>query len=51
MTENKKKKITLSINKDVDEKLTALSDKFGMTRSGLVTFLINKLEEEGSIYK
>lgn len=49
MTE--KKNITLSVDKNVDEKITVLSKKFGMTRSGLITFLINKLEVEGSIYK
>lgn len=51
MTNNEKKKITLSVPKVTDEKLEMLAKKYGMTKSGLVNFLINKLEEEGTLYK
>lgn len=51
MTNNEKKKVTLSIPKTTDKKLEDLAKKHGMTKSGLVNFLINKLDEDGSIYK
>lgn len=51
MTNNEKKKVTLSIPKKTDEKLEDLAKKYGMTKSGLVNFLINKLDEDGTIYK
>lgn len=51
MTNNEKKKVTLSIPKTTNEKLEGLAKKYGMSKSGLVNFLINKLDEEGTIYK
>lgn len=45
-----KKKITLSIPVETDEKLNVLAVKFGMTKSGLVNFLINQVDEVGTIY-
>lgn len=45
-----KKKITLSIPEDTNKKLEELAKKHGMTKSGLVNFLINKLEKDGNIY-
>jgi len=45
-----KKKVTLSLPKETNEKLDELCKKFGMTKSGLVNFLINQLAESGSIY-
>lgn len=46
-----KKKVTLSLPADTDIKLEQLSKKFGMTKSGLVNYLINQTEEVGTIYK
>lgn len=51
MSGNEKKKVTLSLPKTTDEKLERLAAKYGMTKSGLVNFLINKIDEEGTIYK
>lgn len=51
VAENEKKKVTLSIPKLTNEKLDILSKKYGMSKSGLVNFLINKLDEEGNLYK
>lgn len=51
MPENEKKKVTLSIPKVTNEKLESLSKKYGMSKSGLVNFLINRLDEEGTLYK
>ena len=45
------KKITLSIPVETNGKLEELSKKYGMTKSGLVNFLINQVAEAGTIYK
>lgn len=51
MANDEKKKVTLSIPKTTNEKLENLAKKHGMSKSGLVNFLINRLDEEGTIYK
>ena len=51
MVEIEKKKITLSIPVKTNGKLEELSKKYGMTKSGLVNFLINQVAEAGTIYK
>lgn len=50
MTNLEKKKVTLSLAIDTNEKLEELAVKFGMTKSALVTFLINQTQEKGTIY-
>lgn len=51
MVEIEKKKVTLSIPVNTNEKLEELAQKYGMTKSGLVNFLINQAAEAGTIYK
>lgn len=51
MVEIEKKKITLSIPVETNRKLEELAEKYGMTKSGLVNFLINQVAEAGTIYK
>lgn len=51
MTTIIKKKVTLSLPEETNSKLETLALKFGMTKSGLVNFLINQTDETGTIYK
>lgn len=51
LVEIEKKKVTLSIPVETDGKLEDLAQKYGMTKSGLVNFLINQVAEAGTIYK
>lgn len=51
MVEIKKKKITLSLPEVTNENLELLAKKSGMTKSGLVNFLVNQANENGTIYK
>lgn len=46
----KKKAITLSLPIETVEKLDILANKYGMTKSGLVNFLINQLDEKGTLF-
>lgn len=46
-----KKKVMLSLPIETNTKLEELAKRFGMTKSGLVNFLINQTEEIGTIYK
>lgn len=46
MVNNEKKKITLSIPVETNNTLEEMARKHGMTKSGLVTFLINQLKEK-----
>ena len=46
-----KKKVMLSLPVETNTKLEELAKRFGMTKSGLVNFLINQTEEIGTIYK
>lgn len=50
MTKIKKKKVLLSLPVETDKKLEDLATYFGMTKSGLVNFLINQTNERGTIY-
>ncbi|MFV8261697.1 protein repA [Aerococcus viridans] len=43
----KKKNITLSVTEDTDKVITDLSKKYGMTKSGLITFLVQQANEKG----
>lgn len=43
----KKKNVTLSVTEDTDKKIAEMSKKYGMTKSGLVTFLIHQANEKG----
>ncbi|MFT8558227.1 MAG: protein repA [Liquorilactobacillus nagelii] len=45
-----KKNVTLSLPVESDKKLEEMAKKYGMTKSGLVNFLINKAEEAGTIF-
>ncbi len=51
VVEIEKKKVTLSIPVETNGKLEELAQKYGMTKSGLVNFLINQVSEAGTIYK
>ena len=51
MVEIEKKKITLSIPVETNGKLEELAQKYGMTKSGLVNFLVNQVAEAGTIYR
>lgn len=51
MVDDGKKKVTLSLPVETNKKLEEMSKKFGMTKSGLVNFLINQVAESGTIYK
>lgn len=51
MTTIIKKKVMLSLPEETNVKLENLALKYGMTKSGLVNFLINQTEETGTIYK
>ena len=46
----KKKAITLSLPIETVGKLEILANKYGMTKSGLVNFLINQLDEKGTLF-
>lgn len=46
-----KKKVMLSLPVQTNIKLEELATRYGMTKSGLVNFLINQTEEIGTIYK
>jgi len=46
-----KKKVMLSLPEETNVKLENLAFKYGMTKSGLVNFLINQTDETGTIYK
>lgn len=43
----KKKKITLSVSEDTDKKVSEVAKKYGMTKSGLVTFLVQQASVKG----
>lgn len=46
-----KKKVTLSLPVESNDKLEKMAQKYGMTKSGLVTFLINQADDKGTIFK
>ncbi|WP_325168974.1 MULTISPECIES: ribbon-helix-helix domain-containing protein [Bacilli] len=45
-----KKKVTLSLPVETNDKLEELAKKYGMTKSGLINFLVNQASEKGTIY-
>ena len=45
-----KKKVTLSLPVESNDKLEKMAQKYGMTKSGLVTFLINQADDKGTIF-
>ena len=45
-----KKSVTLSLPIKTVEKLGVLANEYGMTKSGLVNFLINQLDDKGTIF-
>lgn len=47
----KKEKITLSLNEDTKTDLNELAKKYGMTKSGLVHFLVQRLKEREDLFK
>lgn len=50
MINTEKKRVTLSLPTETDDKLELLAKENGMTKSGLVNYLINKTVEAGTIY-
>ena len=50
MSNTKKKRVTLSLPTETDDNLELLAKKYGMTKSGLVNYLINRTVEAGTIY-
>lgn len=48
---NKKRKVTLSLPEQTNEKLEEIAEKYGMTKSGLVNFLVNKAYEAETIFE
>ena len=50
MVHVKKRPVTLSLPIEANEKLDKLAEKYGMTKSGLVNYLINRTSEEGTIF-
>lgn len=51
MTNTEKKKVTISLPADTTKMLTEISNKNGMTKSGLINYLINKVNNSGSIFE
>jgi len=51
MEKVKKEKITLSLSKETKKDLDELSKQYGMTKSGLVNFLIQRLKEREDLFK
>ena len=51
MVEVEKKKITLSIPVETNGKLEEIAQKYGMTKSVLVNFLVNQVAEAGTIFR
>ena len=47
----RRKKVTLSLPVESNDKLEKMAQKYGMTKSGLVTFLINQADDKGTIFK
>lgn len=51
MTNVEKKKVMLSLPVETNTKLEKLARENGLTKSALVTVLIQKLNQEGQIFK
>ncbi|MDC9192410.1 protein repA [Clostridioides difficile] len=50
VVEVEKKKVALSLPVDPNDKLQKMAQKYGLTKSGLVTFLINQADDKGTIF-
>ena len=51
VVEVEKKKVTLSLPvESSNDKLEKMAQKYGMTKSGLVTFLINQADDKGDYF-
>lgn len=48
---NEKIRVTLSLPAKTNDDLNELSKKYGMTKSGLVHFLLQRLKERGDLFK
>lgn len=51
MEKIKKEKITLSLPSGTKADLEELSKLYGMTKSGLIHFLLQRLKERGDLFK
>lgn len=51
MEKIKKEKITLSIPAETKTDLDELAKQYGMTKSGLIHFLLQRLKERGDLFK
>lgn len=51
MEKIKKEKITLSLPSATKADLEELSKRYGMTKSGLIHFLLQRLKERGDLFK
>ena len=51
MTNVEKKKMMISLTDEVNTRLEELARENGLTKSALVTVLIQKLNQEGQIFK
>lgn len=51
MEKIKKEKITLSLPAETRTDLDELAKKYGMTKSGLIHFLLQRLKERGDLFK
>lgn len=51
MEKIKKEKITLSLPSATKTDLVELSKQYGMTMSGLIHFLLQRLKERGDLFK
>lgn len=47
----KKEKMTLSLTEETKNDLNELAKKYGMTKSGLVHFLVQRLKEREDLFK
>lgn len=46
-----KKNVTLSLPVETNKKLEELAHDYGMTKSGIVNYWVNKTKEDGSLFK
>lgn len=51
MEKIKKEKITLSLPAETKTDLDELAKQYGMTKSGLIHFLLQRLKERGDLFK
>ena len=46
-----KTRVTLSLPKEVNDTIKKYADLYGLTKSGLVTILVNQLVANGELFK